>query len=94
MTSPAPTSIEWLKKKYGTIQNVSKTWGGAFWGMELSAWDQVPIPWNDETPNPSMALDFRRFHNDLTNDFMAMQADILQQTAPSQSHHPQRHGNV
>ena len=77
--------IEWLKKKYGTIQNVSKTWGGAFWGMELSAWDQVPIPWNDETPNPSMALDFRRFHSDLTNDFMAMQADILGKVAPSKA---------
>lgn len=74
---------DWLKKKYGTIQNVSKAWGGAFWGMELSAWDQVPIPWNDETPNPSMALDFRRFHNDLTDDFMAMQADILSKTAPA-----------
>ena len=77
--------IEWLKKKYGTIQNVSKTWGGAFWGMELSAWDQVPIPWNDETPNPTMALDFRRFHSDLTNDFMAMQADILRKVAPSKA---------
>jgi beta-galactosidase len=76
---------EWLKKKYGTIQNVSKAWGGAFWGMELSAWDQVPIPWNDETPNPSMALDFRRFHSDLTDDFMAMQADILRKTAPSKA---------
>ncbi len=76
---------EWLKKKYGTIENVSKAWGGAFWGMELSAWDQVPIPWNDETPNPSMALDFRRFHSDLTNDFMAMQADILAKTAPSKA---------
>ncbi len=76
---------EWLKKKYGTIQNVSKTWGGAFWGMELSAWDQVPIPWNDETPNPSMALDFRRFHNDQTNEFMAMQADILGKTAPGKA---------
>lgn len=77
--------IEWLKKKYGTIENVSKTWGGAFWGMELSAWDQVPIPWSDETPNPSMALDFRRFHNDQTNDFMAMQAEILHRTAPSKA---------
>lgn len=76
---------DWLNKKYGTIQNVSKAWGGAFWGMELSAWDQVPIPWNDETPNPSMALDFRRFHSDLTNDFMAMQADILRKTAPSKA---------
>ena len=54
-------------------------------GMELSAWDQVPIPWADETPNPSMALDFHRFHNDQTNSFMAMQADILRQTAPSKA---------
>ncbi len=76
---------EWLKKKYGSIENVSKSWGGEFWGMQLSAWDQVPIPWNDETPNPSMALDFRRFHSDQTNDFVAMQAEILNRIAPTKA---------
>ena len=75
--------IAWLKTKYGTIENLSTQWGGAFWGMRLSAWDQVQVPWNDETPNPSMALDFRRFHDDQTNAFMAMQASILEKTAPS-----------
>ena len=35
--------------------------------------------------SPSMALDFRRFHGDQTNEFMAMKAAILSKTAPSKA---------
>jgi beta-galactosidase len=75
--------VEWLKAKYGTLESLNKAWGMVFWGLTLSDWNQAPIPWNGQLPNPSMALDFDRFYSDYMNAFVALQVDILKQTAPA-----------
>jgi len=79
---------KWCERKYKTLDNLNKSWGTVFWGLHLSSWTQVPLPWNTIDSggyNPSMALDFSRFHSESTRDFVAFQADILRQIAPGKA---------
>ena len=70
----------WLKKKYGTIDELNKTWGTAFRSIRYQDFDQVLIPNQNELvaqPNPHAILDFKRFSADEANDFLALQYKIL-----------------
>jgi beta-galactosidase len=37
---------EWLKKRYGTLDELNRVWNGAFWSNEFSAWSQIKLPIN------------------------------------------------
>ena len=70
----------WLKKKYGTIDELNKTWGTAFWSIRYRDFNQVLIPNQKELvqqPNPHAILDFKRFSADEANEFLALQYKIL-----------------
>ncbi|HMD84829.1 MAG TPA: beta-galactosidase [Terriglobia bacterium] len=79
---------KWCMRKYQTLDNLNKSWGTVFWGLHLSSWTQAPLPWNTIDSggyNPSMALDFSRFHSESVRDFVAFQADILRRIAPDKA---------
>jgi beta-galactosidase len=79
---------QWCQRKYKTLDNLNASWGTVFWGLTLSSWTQVPLPWNTLGSggyNPSMALDFSRFHSESVRDFVARQANILKQIAPDKA---------
>jgi len=54
--------IEWLKEKYGTVENLNNAWGAAFWSYTLTAFDEIQLP-NQAIPgiNPHALLDFQRY---------------------------------
>ena len=73
----------WLKEKYGTIENLNKCWGTAFWSQEYTSFDQIIAPKITVSGhNPSHQLDWKRFCSDLVLDFHKFQADILRAAAP------------
>jgi beta-galactosidase len=74
----------WCQRKYKTLGNLNRDWGMAYWAQMLTDWTQLPLPWYavDDTRNPSLELDFRRFHSESVRDFVALQAGILKQIAP------------
>jgi beta-galactosidase len=75
----------WLKKKYGSINELNRRWGTAFWSQGYDAFDQVPSP--RITPNghsPSLLLDWRRFHSELIVDFHRFQSAIIRERAEGQ----------
>jgi beta-galactosidase len=57
--SPSAQSefIGWLKKKYGTIGELNKSWGAAFWSYTLNDFDQIKMP----SANPHASLDFKTY---------------------------------
>lgn len=60
----------WLKKKYGTIEELNKAWWGPFWSHSFSDWSQVESPSPlGETMVHGLNLDWRRFVTDQTIDF-------------------------
>jgi len=66
----------WLKRKYGTLENLNKSWGNAFWSHDYTAWEQIPLP-VVYYHNPSFDLDFRRFFSDMTVRYSNMQIRLL-----------------
>ena len=58
--------IAWLKKKYGTIQELNKAWATQRWSRRLNSFEDVDLPLA-EGPGPSERyLDLRRFWSDVT----------------------------
>jgi beta-galactosidase len=79
----------WLKKKYSTIDQLNKQWGTVFWSQEYQTWQQIPAPRQPATGgalthNPSLLLDYYRFHSDLIADFQHQQVQIIKAKAPHQ----------
>ena len=67
---------EWLKAKHGTLEKLNAAWGTIFWGQEWSDWDQIPLP-RRHGHNPSILLDFQRFHSGQVLSYHQLQVDIL-----------------
>lgn len=75
----------WLAKKYGTIDNLNAVWGNIFWSMEYSRFGDIDLPNLTVTePNPSHALDFKRYSAQAVVNFNKNQVDVLRgyTTAP------------
>jgi beta-galactosidase len=75
----------WLKKRYETLETLNTTWGTVFWSHTYSDWGQIHLPLSTlgAPPNPSLALDFRRFVSDTYVSFQQEQVDILRSKCPS-----------
>ena len=74
----------WLRAQYpgqgndGDIGALNEAWGNVFWSMEYSDFDQIDLPNLTVTePNPSHALDFRRFSSAQVVGFNKLQVDII-----------------
>ncbi len=62
---------EWLKKKYGFLENLNQAWDTAFWGHTFYDWDEIVAPnllsehfAYDRTTFQGISLDYRRFNSD------------------------------
>jgi beta-galactosidase GanA len=72
--------VEWLKRKYATLDALNDAWGTVFWSQEYSDWDQLVLPSRGtvgEGLNPSHVLDYYRFSSDSWAEYTRRQADIL-----------------
>jgi len=78
---------KWCRVKYQSLDALNKAWGTIFWGHTYLSWAEIPLPWNTlyKAFNPSLALDYRRFHSEATRDYLRLQVDILRQIAPGQA---------
>jgi beta-galactosidase len=55
----------WLRARYGDLDQLNEAWGGAVWSQDYTSWDQVEPPRTAPTyPNPAQQLDFARFSSD------------------------------
>jgi beta-galactosidase len=70
---------QWLKKKYGTLDELNRVWNGAFWSNEFTDWSQIKLPVNSAEGGwqPAISLDYRRFFSDSFLNHLHRQADIL-----------------
>lgn len=73
----------WLEDRYGTIDNLNHAWGTAFWSQRYGAFAEVlPPRLAAAPPNPTQALDFKRFSSDALKDYLRAEREILERLTP------------
>lgn len=58
--------VEWLKKRYGSIEALNKAWATQRWSRRIGNWDEVRLPYADGPGPAERYLDLRRFWSDVT----------------------------
>jgi len=69
--------VEYLKKKFKTVDELNKDWGLNYWGQRLNNWEEVPP--REGIINPGWKLEWERYSQWITTDFLAWQASIVNQ---------------
>ncbi|MBR5742637.1 MAG: beta-galactosidase [Clostridia bacterium] len=75
---------EWLKAKYGTLDELNHAWWTSFWSKTYFSWDQIEPPFdNGERGLHGLVLDWKRFVTDRTVDFMKAEIEPLKKVNPA-----------
>ncbi len=74
---------EWLKEKYGTLENLNKAWWNAFWSHTYTDWSRIesPAPHGMQTSH-GLNLDWKRFVTYQTIDFYKNEIKPLRELTP------------
>lgn len=75
----------WLKKRYGTLEELNKAYGNNVWSGEYSSWEQVKPPFGSYPQawlNPSFMLDYNRFASDDMIAYVKRQTEIIRKNCP------------
>ncbi len=78
--SPAARAAfrDWLAQRYQGVDALNRAWGNVFWSMEYASFDEIGLPNLTVTePNPSHALDFRRFSSEQVARWNAAQVEAI-----------------
>ncbi|MBP3705240.1 MAG: beta-galactosidase [Clostridia bacterium] len=70
----------YLKKKYGTLENLNRAMGTTFWNQTYTDWEEVHLSRNtlgNNSNNPHMMLEERRFISEAALNYIGLQAEIL-----------------
>jgi beta-galactosidase len=71
--------VDYLRNKYGTVEELNKEWGLTYWSHRLSTWADLWTP--DANAQPQYDLAWRTFQAELTTDFIAWQSHIVREYA-------------
>nr|WP_247602213.1 beta-galactosidase [Cellulomonas denverensis] len=73
----------WLRHRYGTLDELNRAWGTAFWSQHHGRWSEVIPPRTAPyLHNPTQELDYRRFASDQLRDLYRVQAALLRELTP------------
>lgn len=79
----------WLRKKYGTIEELNKAWNMDFWGHRVYDWDEIVVPnslgegfWGDGTAFAGMSIDYLRFNSDSMLENYKLERDTIRNYDP------------
>jgi beta-galactosidase len=75
--------IEWLKTKYGTIENLNKAWATQRWSRHLNSFDEVELPYASGPSPPERYLDLRRFWSDVTISILEDLEKVRERNVPN-----------
>lgn len=74
---------EYLKGKYGTLENLNQCWGTTFWSGEYSDWNEIELEGPNENMGACRTLASYEFRNLMQSSFIIMQADAIRKIMPS-----------
>src|SRR5271163_3608701 len=70
---------EFLKKKYGTIENLNQKWTAAYWSQTYDNFDEIPVRSKNE--NPALLLDWRHFVSEVWKSYSINQIEVIRPLA-------------
>lgn len=74
---------EWLRRRYGGLDELNDAWTTSFWSQYYSDWAQIQPPLATQyLSNPAQQLDFRRFTSDELLAAYCEQRDLLRTATP------------
>jgi len=75
---------EWLKDRYGSLEEVNRRWVTAFWSHTYTAWEQIEPPGSRcEHSVQGLVLDYRRFTSDMNLECYRNEAEVLRAVTPN-----------
>ncbi|GAC1416471.1 MAG: beta-galactosidase [Acidobacteriaceae bacterium] len=66
---------QWLKARYGTLENLNDRWTTSYWSQTYSDWNQIPI--ETRPGNPGLLLSWKRFVSDTWRSYQKNQLDVI-----------------
>lgn len=74
---------EWLRSKYGSLDNLNRAWGTVFWSQTYTDFSQIPVPLpSGADPSPGLALDYNRYQSYANASFLEEQLSLLRKICP------------
>lgn len=70
---------QWLKARYGTLDNLNARWSTAYWSEWYFDWSQIPI--QTGYGNPGLLLSWKRFVSDTWRSYQKNQLDVIRANA-------------
>lgn len=80
---------QWLKKRYGTLEELNRAWTTSFWGHTFYDWEEIVLPdlrsehmESDRTMAQAISLDYRRFNSDSILDCFRLEYEAVKKYTP------------
>lgn len=74
----------WLKKRYGTLEELNGAWGTTFWGQRYGEWDEIDAPRiSASVTNQTQRLDFKRFTSNAMLECFIAERDMIRTHTPA-----------
>ncbi len=80
---------QWLRERYGTLEELNRVWNTAFWSHTFYDWDEIVVPnllsehfAQDRTMFQGISLDYRRFCSDSLLECYKAERDAIRQVTP------------
>jgi beta-galactosidase len=74
--------IDWLKKKYVSIDALNKAWATQRWSRRVNTWDEVRLPYADGPGPFERQLDLRRYWSNVTIETLTNLEAIRKKNTP------------
>lgn len=79
--------VNWLKKKYQTVEALNEAWAAKRWSRKLTSFDDAVLQENEIACGaPEAWLDMRRFFSDGIGNFLTQLKNVVSENAPGVPH--------
>ena len=69
--------VNYLQKKFKTVDDLNQVWLLNYWGQRLNDWSEIPP--QEGIINPGWKLEWQRYQQWMTTDFLSWQSSIVNQ---------------
>jgi beta-galactosidase len=74
---------DWLRQKYGGLDEINRRWWTPFWSHTYTEWEQIEPPYaNGERLTHGQTIDYRRFQSDSMLECFKLERDALRAITP------------